>query len=446
MYIKKWDHCPYCSYSPWGPRDRDYYYPCNCERCRRLRREGMKDPLGDSRSGNLYCRSYKDKIDCVQSVKIDIGNPFKDRINCVQLNNQNCNTSNYFYDNSSSQHHASQHHTDCECHNCECNCDCSECVPCECDSDETSASKTTAEEILQKIKNIEEAMANGSGSQGVKGDKGDIGPKGEKGDKGDKGDTGAVGPAGAVGAQGPGGGATGPKGDKGDPGAQGIKGDKGDVGATGPKGDKGDQGDPGSAGVTGPKGDKGDTGATGANGAAGATGAPGKSAYQIAVENGFTGTEPQFNALLNSLISGSTTPTGPTGTTGPTEPTTQTDEWDMTYIYNGPSSFSNYYIALEDFTGWNGTQILDDSIYDTQANADKYQLWANNPGDGSTASPTFNQATASLIPFDGFGTNPEVAGAIKEWGYDSGAGPNGSIYITGSTPGVKIPMKLMRLE
>ena len=75
----------------------------------------------------------------------------------------------------------------------------------------------------------------------------------------------------------------GPKGDKGD---QGDKGDKGDKGDQGEKGDKGDQGEKGD------KGDKGETGATGA------TGAAGFSAYQVAVANGFTGTEAEWLASL----------------------------------------------------------------------------------------------------------------------------------------------------
>ncbi|MCR5728488.1 MAG: hypothetical protein K6G24_13615 [Lachnospiraceae bacterium] len=61
------------------------------------------------------------------------------------------------------------------------------------------------------------------------------------------------------------------------------KGDKGDKGDTGAKGDKGDKGD------TGAKGDKGDTGTTGATGL---------SAYEIAVKNGFIGTETEWLASL----------------------------------------------------------------------------------------------------------------------------------------------------
>lgn len=72
-------------------------------------------------------------------------------------------------------------------------------------------------------------------------------------------------------------------------GEQGAKGDTGAIGPQGPKGDTGPQG---------PKGDKGDKGETGATGPAGATGADGKSAYQYAVEGGYTGTETEFAAKL----------------------------------------------------------------------------------------------------------------------------------------------------
>lgn len=58
------------------------------------------------------------------------------------------------------------------------------------------------------------------------------------------------------------------------------------TGGTGAKGDKGDTGD---------KGEKGDTGQ------AGAKGDPGKSAYQSAVDGGYTGTEQEYNAIFASI-------------------------------------------------------------------------------------------------------------------------------------------------
>lgn len=64
---------------------------------------------------------------------------------------------------------------------------------------------------------------------------------------------------------------------------------KGDQGIQGPAGPEGPQGPAGAAGQQGEKGDKGD---------------PGKSAYEIAVENGFVGNENDFNnALTNVTVS-----------------------------------------------------------------------------------------------------------------------------------------------
>lgn len=88
------------------------------------------------------------------------------------------------------------------------------------------------------------------------------------------------------------------KGDKGDTGAAGPQGIQG---IQGPQGERGPAGADGAAGPQGPKGDKGDTGAQGPKGdtgSAGAAGKDGKSAYQYAVEGGYTGTETEFAAKL----------------------------------------------------------------------------------------------------------------------------------------------------
>lgn len=69
----------------------------------------------------------------------------------------------------------------------------------------------------------------------------------------------------------------------------------------GPRGPQGEQGPAGPQGETGPAGPQGETGATGA------TGAQGKSAYEVAVDNGFEGTEEEW---LESLRGG---PRGPQG-------------------------------------------------------------------------------------------------------------------------------------
>lgn len=153
------------------------------------------------------------------------------------------------------------------------------------------------------------------GVQGVKGDTGAQGPQGiqgiqgEKGEKGDKGDTGAQGPQGEQGIQGLMGpeGPMGPQGEKGETGErgpqgiQGIQGEQGPQGIQGEKGEKGDTGAQGPQGIQGPEGLQGPQGEQGPQGIQGTAGTNGKSAYQTAVEGGYTGTETAFNAALGGI-------------------------------------------------------------------------------------------------------------------------------------------------
>ena len=139
-----------------------------------------------------------------------------------------------------------------------------------------------------------------TGEQGPKGEPGEQGLQGPQGEKGEKGDTGEQGPKGDTGEQGLQG-PQGEKGEKGDTGEQGPKGDTGDTGPEGPQGIQGIQGpkgDPGERGETGAQGPKGDKGDTGAQGPQGAAGTDGKSPYQIAAEEGYAGTQADFNAAL----------------------------------------------------------------------------------------------------------------------------------------------------
>ncbi len=135
--------------------------------------------------------------------------------------------------------------------------------------------------IEQLKKDLSEGGIGGTGGKGPKGDKGDPGEPGPQGPKGDPGPRGLQGPRGLNGDPGP----TGPKGDKGDPGVQGPK---GDTGATGPQG------------PAGPKGD---------------AGANGKSTFEIAKANGFTGTESEWLASLKGP-KGDQGPVGPQGPKG----------------------------------------------------------------------------------------------------------------------------------
>ena len=87
-------------------------------------------------------------------------------------------------------------------------------------------------------------------------------------------------------------------GPQGPEGPQGPKGDTGEVGPAGPKGDTGDTGPQGQRGDTGPAGPQGLQGEPGPQGPAGPAGADGKSAYQYAVDGGYTGTEAEFAEKL----------------------------------------------------------------------------------------------------------------------------------------------------
>lgn len=108
-------------------------------------------------------------------------------------------------------------------------------------------------------------------------------------------------------------------------GPQGPQGNPGATGATGPTGPQGEPGPSGPQGIQGEVGPQGPQGAQGIQGPAGADGAGGASAYEVAVANGFVGTEA---AWLASLVGpqgdqgpqGMQGPQGPTGETGPQGP------------------------------------------------------------------------------------------------------------------------------
>ena len=165
------------------------------------------------------------------------------------------------------------------------------------------------------------------GPIGPQGPQGVQGPQGEVGPKGDTGATGATGPKGATGEKGADGAAATitvgtvtsgaaasvtnsgttsaavfdfvlPKGDKGEKGDTGAQGPQGETGATGPAGATGATGPQGIQGI---QGEQGPVGPEGPQGPAGVAGADGKSAYQTAVEGGYSGTETAFNSALANV-------------------------------------------------------------------------------------------------------------------------------------------------
>lgn len=196
----------------------------------------------------------------------------------------------------------------------------------------------------------EQGAQGARGPQGIQGVAGAQGPKGDQGAQGIQGPAGPQGPAGAqgpTGAQGPAGAPgkdgtslyiediyptlaalrnaipagndkmymveadkecyiwseiendwasvgklQGPEGPQGPEGKQGVQGPKGDTGAQGPQGEQGIQGIQGVQGAIGPEGPQ---------GPAGVKGSDGKSAYQTAMEAGYSGTETAFNTALKDV-------------------------------------------------------------------------------------------------------------------------------------------------
>lgn len=150
-----------------------------------------------------------------------------------------------------------------------------------------------------------------AGPQGLKGEQGISGPKGDQGEKGSpflysdftqeqlealkgpKGDPGERGLQGPQGEPGP----RGERGEVGPVGPEGPRGFKGDPGIQGQRGETGPQGPRGEQGPIGPKGENGDVGPQGIQGVPGIPGSKGengKSAYEIWLEEGHTGTKTQF--------------------------------------------------------------------------------------------------------------------------------------------------------
>jgi hypothetical protein len=253
-----------------------------------------------------------------------------------------------------------------------------------------------------------------TGDQGLKGDTGNTGPQGLQGAKGDKGDTGSQGPKGDTGNTG----SQGPAGDN-NPyllavgngytgtlsqwlaslvGAQGLKGDKGDKGDTGPRGFTGAKGDRGSVILSGQGSPSANLGIIGdvyldtdndlvygpkhsggwgvgiANLQIGLRGQIGLSAFEIAVNQGFTGTELAWLATLKGIngTNGSQGPQGPKGERGDKGDTGEPGNRGFD-IYTGeglpkpaywgkrhiPSRAEDgEYLSSQTYTVWNNPRIL----------------------------------------------------------------------------------------
>lgn len=173
----------------------------------------------------------------------------------------------------------------------------------EIDVKETAIAQGAGQDLYDRAKmelgftgTFEEFLATFKGERGEQGPIGPAGPQGPIGPAGPKGADGLPGAKGERGADG----LPGAKGDKGDAGERGPIGPQGPQGLTGPQGQRGETGQQGLQGPVGPTGPKGDTGPKGADGLQGPIGPQGlqgergrdgKSAYEIAVANGYLGNE-----------------------------------------------------------------------------------------------------------------------------------------------------------
>ena len=186
-----------------------------------------------------------------------------------------------------------------------------------------------------------------TGAQGIQGLPGTIGAAGATGPVGLTGATGAQGIQGLPGTNGANG-ATGPTGLTGLTGATGAQGIQGLPGTNGTNGAVGATGPAGAQGIQGLPGTNGTNGAVGATGPAGTNG---QSAYQVAVTNGFVGTEAQWLTSLQG-IQGLTGPTGVTGAQGPVGLTGPVGQQGATGAVGpvGPSGAINNGVAFVNYS------------------------------------------------------------------------------------------------
>lgn len=230
----------------------------------------------------------------------------------------------------------------------------------------------------------------------LKGEKGEQGLPGEKGDTGSQGIQGIQGPKGEKGDTGA----------KGEPGIQGIAGEKGESGASayeiavnnGFNGTetewlaslKGEKGNPGPQGIQGVKGESGPQGIQGEDGADGQNGL---SAYEIAVNNGFIGSEAEWLASLKGEKGEPGDASISSGGITKSEVSTMIDEALNDAILNGVPGESAYEVAVSN--GFKGTETewLASLKGETGANgingedgadgASAYQIALNNGFEGT---------------------------------------------------------------
>lgn len=163
------------------------------------------------------------------------------------------------------------------------------------------------------------------------------------------------------------------RGEAGPQGIQGVKGDRGDIGPTGPAGADGLDG---SNGVDGVNGIDGINGINGTNGVDGIDGVDGKSAYEIAVDSGFVGTQAEWLLSLKGEkgdtgeqgiqgiqgIQGEQGPQGEVGPEGPQGP-------------EGPAPDTSTFATKAELNALTKIEQLTQAQYDALATKDANTLY-----------------------------------------------------------------------
>ena len=233
---------------------------------------------------------------------------------------------------------------------------------------------------------------------------------------------------GTDGAQGP----AGPQGPQGDPGVQGETGPQGIQGERGPAGPQGEQGEQGPAGQDGAPGKSAyeiavEDGFTGnvqewLESLKGDPGEDGKSAYEIAVEAGFTGTSAEW---LDSLV-GPQGPEGPSGASGASgfSPTVST-----TPITTGTSGTQ---VTITDLTGSHTFDIMNGAKGDQGPSGESYtgSLMPLIGDNGIAVTSNAGNAVVEIssvahdATLSGYGTPSSPLGVIGGGGIEYSAGAN----------------------
>jgi hypothetical protein len=175
----------------------------------------------------------------------------------------------------------------------------------------------------------------------------------------------------------------------GTPGTPGPSGPTGAQGPQGPQGVTGTTGPQGPIGLTGTAGPQGPQGITGATGATGIQGISGLSAYQVAVANGFTGTQTQW---LTSLI-GSQGSQGIQGVAGIDGKTALINTTLEPSGLNCPNGGTKIEVGLD----INSNGVLDNS--EINASQTKYVCNGNNTITGSGSSNYYQVQELTVAPF-----------------------------------------------